>query len=349
MLYSTFLAAVNALLGPEAIRQGTAGLRSQHITNALIDLQRYIPSYRIGNSTTFLAANLTVESQAMVGAMPLGAKPKAFYIYSNASGDDPNCKRYMLDRYPWKKRQDLLCGRLDFPTWWSNCCWGFPGGVCPPCPTPPVNPSCPNPWSWCEERGYVYSVSPHLDSFIIYPSLNAYDSLLFIWDGYKSVFNPTDTVPYPIEASEAVAAYVLAKIRRQIDRDVNLARESWSDYLNARRSLIREYNENLVADGEDDEYLANLVAPPGESFISAGATTVPLLQNITAIAGTTANCLAAISTVQLTGPLTVMMIIGAFNQLWTMKQGTDATNVAEGICQANDWATTGNVWYRSNV
>ncbi len=343
MLWSDFLIAVNNLLGPEANRRGLESFRDQHIRNAVVDLQRYIPSMRVGNSSTFNVANLTVESNAMVGALPVGAKVKAFYIYSNATADDPNCKRYRLDYYPWEKRQDMICGLLDFKTWWGCC----NGAGCPPPPAP--DPTNPNPWSCCETRAYVYSISPHLGSFVIYPPLQTYTTLLMVWDGFKVKFNPTDVVPYPEEASEAVAAYLLGKIHRIIDKNPQLAEEDKIDYVAARRALIREYRDNQVTDGKDEEYLSNLVTPPGQSFITAGAQAVPLLQNITQLLGTTANSLQAVATTGLTTPLTVMVIIGGINTLWTLKVGTDATDAPNGIVQPNDWATSGLVWYESTI
>lgn len=348
MLFSTFQAAVNACMGPEAQRRGLEAFRAQHIVNAMIDLARYIPSYRLGNSTVFTAANMTVESKAMLGLMPVGAKPKAFYIYSTGPNDDPNCKRYKLDRYPWARRHELVCGQLDFHTWWGGCCWG-PGG-CPPLPpAPPVDPTNPNPWGWCDSRAYVYAISPHQDNFLIYPPLNPYDSLLLVWDGYKTVFNPTDVIPYPMEASEAVSSYVLSKIHKLIDRDSSLAADDMQSYVLARRALIREYRENLVADGEDDEYSGDFVPPPGESFVAAGAEAIVFLQNITALLGTAANCLQAIVTSSplLTGPLTVAINIGGPTQLWTLKTGADPTDAPNGIIRAGDWAISGLVWYQS--
>ena len=349
MIWSTFLSAVNACLGPESVRRGLEAFRAQHMANAVIDLQRYVPSFRVGNATQYLAANLTQQSKAMVGTLPPGCKAKAFYIFSNASADDPNCKRYKLDYYPWSRRKDIICGTLDFKTWWAGCCWG-PAGTCgtpPPCPFPPPvpDPNNPNPWSWCSTRGYVYSISPHLDNFVIYPSLNAYDTLLLVWDGFKSVFNLTDIVPYPLEASEAVSAYVLWKTHKLVDRDARLAETDLQDYLNGRRALIREWRDNMVTDGQDDEYLNNLVAPPGQSLVTAGAEPIYLLQNITAVAGSTANCLQSVQTLGLVVPITVEIFVNGISQFWTLRTGTDATDVPNGILQSGDFALSGFVWY----
>jgi hypothetical protein len=83
------------------------------------------------------------------------------------------------------------------------------------------------------------------------------------------------------------------------------------------------------------------------AFASAGAQKVPLLQGVTSILGAT-NSLQAVATAQLRCPYMVAVQIGGVTQFWTAKGGTDATDVANGICQAGDYAETGIVWYQSN-
>lgn len=349
MLWSQFKQAVIDCMGPDGVRRGLEAFRDQHIANAVIDLQRYVPSMRVGNVTTFTAADMTAESQAMVGAMPLGAKVKALYIYSTASGADPNCRRHRLDFYPWARRQDMVCGRLDFTTWWGGCNWrGCGGGPCP-VPPAPTTPGCCPEW-WGASRAYVYAISPHLDNFVIYPALTATTNLLMVWDGFKSSFSDGDVVPYAIEVSEAVSAYVLSKVKKTIDKNREDAADSWNDYVTARRALVREYRDNLSTDGQDDEYAGNLVVPEGV-LAAAGADPIPVLQNITAVAGVTPNCLQAIPTASLVGsvPLAVVIYIAGDAQMWTLKAGADATDVANGICRAVDWATTGLIWYQTSI
>ncbi len=91
------------------------------------------------------------------------------------------------------------------------------------------------------------------------------------------------------------------------------------------------------------------VIPPEQAFAAYGAQKVPLLQNITAIAGTGANCLQALSTEQMTIPYMVGVYINGRLQFWMARGGIDATDVPNGICQAGDWAQSGVVWYQSQL
>jgi hypothetical protein len=91
------------------------------------------------------------------------------------------------------------------------------------------------------------------------------------------------------------------------------------------------------------------IIPATTAFAAFGAVEVPLLQNITALVGTTANCLQSLATWNLETPYTVGLAIpGSPIQFWTARGGTDATDAANGIVQAGDWAETGVVWYKSN-
>ena len=88
---------------------------------------------------------------------------------------------------------------------------------------------------------------------------------------------------------------------------------------------------------------------PIEVFLAGSSPQrVPLLNQITALLGTTANCLQAVNTSQLKTPYMVQLLLGGPPQFWTAKSGTDATDVANGIVAAGDTAQTGIVWYSSN-
>jgi hypothetical protein len=94
--------------------------------------------------------------------------------------------------------------------------------------------------------------------------------------------------------------------------------------------------------------MSNPIVPPLVAFAAFGAQEVPILQNITALLGTTANCLQAVATDKVQGPYTVaLMLPGLPIQFWTARGGTDATDVSNGIVQAGDFAATGVVWYQS--
>ena len=95
--------------------------------------------------------------------------------------------------------------------------------------------------------------------------------------------------------------------------------------------------------------MSNPIIPPLIAFAAFWAQEVPILQNITAILGTTANCLQAVATDKVQGPYTVaLMLPGQPIQFWTALGGTEATDVPNGLCRAGDWAQTGVVWHQVN-
>jgi len=82
---------------------------------------------------------------------------------------------------------------------------------------------------------------------------------------------------------------------------------------------------------------------------AVGAEVIPLLRNINVIAGTGKTALQSVDTSQMNGGFTVGVLINGILQFWKLEAGTDATNVAQGICQAGDYAQTGNIWYQSTT
>lgn len=254
MLWSAFVDAVESHLAVEANRRGLESFRSRYMRNAVLDLQRYIRGYRSANKTTYQVANATTESQAQLFTLPSGAKPKSLWLYSTDADYEPLCARYRLAFYPWNARQDLICGRLNFSTW-LGCCCNTVG-------CPPASLSDDEQQAYFS-KAYVYTMSPMGRNFLIYPQITASTSLLLIWDGY--LYNPADgdTVNFPEEASEAVAAYVQAKIARNVDKNIPLSVEFEKDWMRLRLSLFRDFRETQDDLGAqpDEEYGATVVAP----------------------------------------------------------------------------------------
>lgn len=266
MLWSEFVAEVTAQLSVDGTRRGLEAFRNRFIRNAVLDLQRYIPGYRTGNTTTYGIGDVTKLDFCSLVEMPSGAKPKEIWIYSTAAGADQYCKRYRCDFYPWAKRQDLICGKLDFMNWWRGGAW--PGGCCPA--PADVVPNC-NGFNWCEQKGYVYTMAPHGKSFLVYPQISATNALILLWDGYKTEFADGDTIPFPAGASEAVASYVKWRICLEVDKDIALSREFKAAWQERRLSLYRDFQETLDAEGDGDEYDASAVGPPPQGAFQAGS------------------------------------------------------------------------------
>jgi hypothetical protein len=245
--WADFIVLVDEHLGVDATRRGIEKLRLRAARDAVLDLQRYIRAYRQGHQTTYLSTNLSVVTNAHLGALPPQAKPKAFYTISTAlaagagsspdfdSGDfdpgdfdttgstpelvDPNCQRNRMRFHPWRDRRSMVCrtGKCD----------------------------------------YLYTISPFSKQFLISPLINDETKLLLIWDGLKLDFLDADDVPFPAQAAEAVGAYAKWKILLEVDKRPDLAREQFALYTLKRLALYREEQESQDADGEDEEYAGN--------------------------------------------------------------------------------------------
>lgn len=250
MIWSDFKTAVIEELGVDGNRRGIDALRTRSMRDAVVDLQRYIRAFRTGQTSVYNVADLTAVDWAHLGTLPAQAKPKAFYIVSevpnpDASLPDPNCARNRLDFFPWQDRQHMICDK-----------WGV--------------------------RRYQYAISPYSTEFLVHPLVNDETYLLVVWDGIKMTFADGDTVPWPEQAAEAVAAYVKWKILLEVDKRLDLARE-WYDkgkslgiYPNLRLALWREQNESQQADGKDEEYAAGSPTPPGFRGSQAGSVSLAI-------------------------------------------------------------------------
>jgi hypothetical protein len=339
LLYSEFVSAVEAHLAVEANRRGLATFRAKYMVNAMVDLQRFIRSYREANKSIYTSGDVAIESHAHLVPMPTGAKPKACYIYSIAEDDDQLCRRYRLNYYPWERKEDLICGKLDFMSWWG-CCW--PEGGCPPA----TESDCTD---WLR-KAYVYSISPMSRNFLIYPQLTASTRLLLIWDGYKTTFADDDEINLPLEAAEAVASYILWKITLNVDKSPQLAALHAAEYARQRLSLFRDFQESVQdMDQKDEEFGATNIAME-DALFGFGAVTIPFLTVVTQHEGVTNAAMANIPTLNIETPYTVQVLIDGEQETWVLMAGSDATDVANGILRGNDWSVSNaKVWYQNSI
>ena len=298
-------------LGVNYHRKGTADLVDRSARNAVIDLQRYIRAYRQGQTTTYQVANLTVETDAHLGLLPEHAKPKAFYTIStrvvDGVADDANCRRNRMNPWAWQDRRAMICGRMP-------------------------------------RRSYVYTISPFSRQFLVYPLINDETELLLVWDGLKMDFADGDTVPWPPEAAEAVASYINWKVIRQVDKDLNRARDEYATYIAKRLALFRQERESQDADGKDEEYTGLVMPPVPGPLVAAGGQVILFLANVTTLTGIGSDSLAAIVTTGLPTPYAVDIEIGGIIQRWVLTAGTTATG--PGVQQPNDFNATTNakIW-----
>lgn len=242
MTYAAFVALVVEELGVNGNRRGIETQRARWIRDALMDLQRFIRPYRQGHTTTYEEDDLTEKGYAHLGELPLGAKPKAFYTVSLVPDADdelpnPNIERNRLDQRAWQDRQHMIDGRYD-------------------------------------HRSYTVTISPFNRQFMVHPLINDETYLLMVWDGLKSDFQDNDLVPFPSQAAEAVASYVLWKILKFVDKRLDLAREEYAAYVLKRLSLFREENEAQFVDNKDDEYSQDADPAPGTRREQSGTSDI---------------------------------------------------------------------------
>lgn len=315
MLWSDYVTQVDAHLVTDATRRGLETFRDRFLRNAVIDLQRFIPGYRVGNTTTYQVADVVAVGSAHLVAFPAGARPTAVYIIDTDPAADSATQRYRLDFYPWLKRQALIDGDLQFCDWWAGC-WGGWGPSCQSGP-PPVTPPGAS-WGWACRKGYVYSIGPHGKNFLIYPQLTATTELLLVWDGLKTSFADGDSVPFPDESCEAVAAYIKAKVCNYVDKNVALGQIANQDWKEGRLKLYRDWQETQSMEEKDEEYDATALAPP-TNFASFGGQNIPLLRAVTGLTGS-ATSLDAIPTAAgaVDVPTTVQLYFGGDTQFWTL-------------------------------
>jgi hypothetical protein len=251
MTYAQFVALVVEELGVNGTRRGIEVQRARWIRDAVMDLQRFIRAYRQGHTTNYVVGDLTAKGYAHLGTLPDQAKPKAFYTISLVLDSDgnlpnPNIYRNRMDFVAWENRQRMIDGEHD-------------------------------------HRRYTYTISPFSKQFLVHPLINTETYLLLVWDGLKMDFADGDTVPFPIQAAEAVASYVLWKILKFVDKRLDLAREEYAAYGLRRLSLFREQNEAQFVDNKDEEYSATADPAPGTTRDQSGVEDLSITDTSIAI------------------------------------------------------------------
>ena len=210
MTFAEFKAAVLENLGPDGQRAGTgtSGLeafRDRAVLNAMIDVQRLVPAFRVGNTSSFTHAQLTADGRASRGAFAAGARPREFWIHDATD----TCKRYRLDSFPWAERDALICGNVPDARYHYSI--------------------APNARTYLIHPGLTTATKLELVWDGIKTIYADADVLAEIWD---------------TKAAECVAEYVKWKIVHNYDKDaVSRARRHEEEYIRLRRGLYLDAKE----------------------------------------------------------------------------------------------------------
>jgi hypothetical protein len=180
--WAEYKAGVMKLLPIEANRIGigttATDYRESLIRQAVIDLQRVIPSFRVNHETIYNVNDLVREGLAMRGTKPPQSTFRDLSIFRITSEDgEESCDaRYHAIAHSWKDRFQLINGEL------------------------PVN-----------DGDARYCIDPSGYTFYVYP-MNEEECWMvsFFWDGQKIDFKDDEQVPFSEASMLAVSYFVKA-------------------------------------------------------------------------------------------------------------------------------------------
>lgn len=215
MTWLSFKQTVNDLLGVERRRLGAQPFIDLKLRFGVGDVQRLIDYYRKGVVTTLDADDMIREGFASKAKMPQGAMLKEM---SHVKTGNPSVHRplYPID---WSNRHELVAGYVGI---------GRSGG-------------------WFR---YALNTSDGARDLYVYPAVTKGYAVRIVWDalvgrGTGIEYSDTDETPLDESVASAVHLYIKMELSREVDRDLQLAREYERSYRQAIASLHSEVQERL--------------------------------------------------------------------------------------------------------
>jgi hypothetical protein len=189
------------------------GFISLMIRQAVLDLQHYIPAYRIGHETIYFPQDFVVEGHASRGVLPPLSQIQDIWMCNLSTSE-----RYpVLHDFPWEHRFELVNGMVTLPD--NN------GRVC------------------IEADAY---------KFYAYPIITGSMVLSVFWSGEKTNFQDCEETPFDEAAALAVAQYVKGQIAREVENDLPKYNSYFSpgpvnegSYIKTRRRLYLAAKERV--------------------------------------------------------------------------------------------------------
>lgn len=202
MTWEEFKEDVGGLLTVDEKRKALDTFKDKVYRAAAVKLQEYIPFYQQRQLSVFQLNQTPPETEdqgetTRVSLSENGQIQEVFIRYPAKDGCGESVRP--LERFPWNKRHSLFTG-----------CIG--------------------------ELGPVVMISPNRDLFV-YPKLEEGEKIEIYWHGIRRSFQDTTVLPWDTEASECAAAYVKAKIVREVDKDLNLYQSYLQTFQKERQEL----------------------------------------------------------------------------------------------------------------
>jgi hypothetical protein len=206
MTWSEFNTAVRVHLVAHNRRQGIQSLIDKLIVSGLWDLQAGIPMLKSRVSRVFTPGMLVAKGLAAQGRLPVGAVIEDVFTYETDSPGDIVPYTVMSGTF----NEAMNLGAVD-------------------------------------ANAHYFYYDPATGKFLVTPSPKEDLSNLRIVFVAKQVdFENTDEVPFDDRVAEAVANYVMARLARQIDRDMAAAQSYAMSYRSDKRILFSEFNEASI-------------------------------------------------------------------------------------------------------
>jgi hypothetical protein len=309
VLWSEFNTAVRNFLPAHGRRQGIQTFIDTLIKAGVADVQQSVEFYQTGHQDIIGPDLVTTDGYASIGDLPAGQIQTA-----RMAKYDPEAELL---------RRGIYLG-LKQIGWENNL--RMRGG---------------------ELAAYVGRIA--IDrvnrKYCVVPAINANSRLVLEWNGVKRDFGNDDETPFDDDVAEAVADFVLSRVSRQIDRDLNLANSYAGSYVLKKRKLVSEALErSRVAkfsgsqlDGDD-----SLSTDVGVVVITSD--TFMFQPTITDYLGSGGNTLQSRPQNTVTTGTVWMIIVNDRSSTWRLTEIDQASNVDSGYVRPDDF--NGRTWVR---
>lgn len=219
MTWAQFKAAVDELLAVERRRLGVQPAIDRQVRLAVGDIQRLIPYYRTGITSTFEHDDLAPDGFASKGVLPDGILIREKYHVRTGS----TWVRRPLHAYSYSNRHDLRVGVAN------------------------------------ARHSFLMAIDPRMRNFWVYPKITPGYAVQVVWDAVvgrsqdSHEFKDTDRVPFDEPCVNLVYLWVKAFLAREVDRNLQLMQSFQVSYRSAMSSLYSETEErrrSIMADSE---------------------------------------------------------------------------------------------------
>ena len=219
MTWIEFKTAVRTYLTVDGNRLNIQDYIDRAILSTVIDLQSYIPYYRIHSALTYSLNGTIKDSEpladdehASTGALEGDVRiTDAYFIDGDKDYDwqddlsvpadiNDDCRRVPMTTWSWANRFDLMCGLA----------------------------ACHN----------AISIHPNGINFIVFPQVTSTDKVEIFYQSIDRSFADSDVVPFSNEEIiMAVAENVKSKLAREVDRDLQLYSSYAASYAKQRQRI----------------------------------------------------------------------------------------------------------------